>query len=133
MVYLQQVTLEAFDEAVGVRVVVDGGLVAGRPAEEHQVEFAVSLVDEVPCVLVLVKLGKLLPVALSRVVGAEQKVAVNCHISCSYQLESNEPLSSNVGFGWRKKTRILQNLLLSKGQPHLLNHSMSNGNGNTNC
>ena len=57
---------------MGVGVVVDGRLVAGGPAEEHQVELAIALVDEVPGVLVLVELGKLLPVRVRGSVAGEE-------------------------------------------------------------
>lgn len=46
--HLSEVSVEHLDEAVRVGVVVDGALVALGPAQQHQVELVVALVDQVP-------------------------------------------------------------------------------------
>ena len=62
--------LQTLDEAVCVRVVVNGGLVARGPAQEHQVELPVAFVNQVTGVLVFVELGVFVPVGFLGVVGA---------------------------------------------------------------
>ena len=64
--------LQTLDEAVCVRVVVNGGLVARGPAQEHQVELPVALVNQVTGVLVFVELGVFVPVGFLGVVGASR-------------------------------------------------------------
>ena len=55
-----------------IAVVVNGALVSLRPAQQHQVELSVALVDQVSSVAVFVKLGELGPVSGARLVRAEQ-------------------------------------------------------------
>ena len=52
-------------------MVVNRRRVSLGPAEQHQVELPVSLMDEVACVLVLVELGEALPVGRVGLVSEE--------------------------------------------------------------
>ena len=45
---LLRLTVQDLHEAVGVRVVVDGGPLGGVPTQDHQVEFTISCIDQVP-------------------------------------------------------------------------------------
>ncbi len=69
---LPDAAAENLDEAVGVSVVVDRRRVALGPAQQHQVELAVALVDEIARVLILVELGEFVPVGLLGVVPRKQ-------------------------------------------------------------
>ncbi len=66
--HLPEAAVKDLHEAVRVRVVVDRRLVALRPAEQHQVELSVALVDQVARIAVVVELGELAPVQRLRLV-----------------------------------------------------------------
>jgi hypothetical protein len=87
-------------------VVVNARLVSLTPAQEHEVELAVALVDQVPRVLVAVPLGKLFPVGWARLVAETQEI-------CTCQ--------KNYNLAKHKKTRlILSNFPFSSYSPFTL-------------
>lgn len=53
---LLQLALQQLHETVGVCVVVNTTAVAFSPAQDHEIELAVSLINQVPCVPVLIEL-----------------------------------------------------------------------------